>query len=155
MREDLFLGYGIEPPDLPTYCDVCKAKFAICHALDCKRGGLITARNDELCDMGTDLAGKAFTPSHVRNNSLIFSGWDVKRRKAMPSGDSSTTDEDRAPPTEVTDQKGDPLIRDLWQNRTNSVHDMRVVNTDAKSHTAKTPDKCLQVAERGKKRMYL
>ena len=32
---------------------------------------------------------------------------------------------------------------------------MRVVNTDSKSHYAKTPEKCLQEAERGKKRMYL
>ena len=32
---------------------------------------------------------------------------------------------------------------------------MRVVNTEAKSHYAKTPEKCLQEAERGKKRMYM
>ena len=32
---------------------------------------------------------------------------------------------------------------------------MRVVNTDAKSHMTKDPEKCLQEAERGKKRMYL
>ena len=32
---------------------------------------------------------------------------------------------------------------------------MRVMNTDAKYHTAKTPDKCLQDAERGNKQMYM
>ena len=32
---------------------------------------------------------------------------------------------------------------------------MRVMNNDAKSHMAKAPEKCLQEAERGKKRMYL
>ena len=32
---------------------------------------------------------------------------------------------------------------------------MRVVNTDAKYLMAKDPEKCLQEAERGKKRMYL
>ena len=32
---------------------------------------------------------------------------------------------------------------------------MRIVNTDAKYHSEKTPEKCLQEAERGKKRMYL
>ena len=32
---------------------------------------------------------------------------------------------------------------------------MRVVNTDAKSHMNKEPEKCLQEAERGKKWMYL
>ena len=32
---------------------------------------------------------------------------------------------------------------------------MRVVNTDAKSHYVKTPEKCLQEADKGKKQMYL
>ena len=32
---------------------------------------------------------------------------------------------------------------------------MRFVNTDAKSHRTKDPERCLQEAERGKKRMYL
>ena len=60
-----------------------------------------------------------------------------------------------APPPEVTEQKGDLLIRELWQNGTDSVHNMHVINTDAKSHMAKSPEKCLHEAERGKKRMYL
>ena len=59
------------------------------------------------------------------------------------------------PPIEATEHKGDLLIRDLWQNGTDSVHDMRVVNTDAKSHSAKTPEKCLQESEQAKKNMYL
>ena len=32
---------------------------------------------------------------------------------------------------------------------------MRVVNTDTMSHSEKTPEKCLQEAERKKKKMYL
>ena len=51
--------------------------------------------------------------------------------------------------------KGDLLIRDLWQNGTDSVNGMRVVNTEAKYHLAKTPEKCLQESERAKKNMYL
>ena len=41
---------------------------------------------------------------------------------------------DKAPPLEAMEQKGDLLIRDLGQNGTDSVHEMRVVNTDTKSH---------------------
>ena len=44
---------------------------------------------------------------------------------------------------------------DLWQNSIDSVYNMLVVNTDSKNHAVKTPEKCLQEAERGKKRMYL
>ena len=37
------------------------------------------------------------------------------------------------------EQKGDLLIRDLWNNGTGSVHDIRVVNTDAKSYWGEVP----------------
>ena len=49
----------------------------------------------------------------------------------------------------------DLLIRDIWQYRMDSVHDMHVVNTYTKTQALKTPEKCLQEAERGKKWMYL
>ena len=118
-------------------------------------GGLVTARHNELRDGVADLAGKAFTPSHVHNDPLIYSGRAVKRTKATPTGASGNKDHTVAPPPEVTEQKGDLLIRDLWQQGTDSVHDMRVVNTDAQLHTTKDPDQCLKEAKRGKKRMYL
>ena len=112
-RDVLFLRYGLEPSDLPTYCDGCNSKFTICHDHDSKRGGLVTAHHNELCEGVADLAGKSFTPSHVRDNPLIFSGRSMKRTRATPAGDSGTTNKDRAPPPEVTEQKGDLLIRDL------------------------------------------
>ena len=154
-RDALFLRYGLEPPDLLTYCDGCNAKLTICHALDCNRGGLVTERHNEIRDKVADLAGKAFATSHVRDDPLIFVSLSKKRTKAKPARASGTTDRDRAPSPEVTKQKGDLLIHDLWQNGTDSVHDMCVVSTDAKSHSAKTPEKCLQEVESGNKRMYL
>ena len=84
-RDALFLWYGLDPPDLPTYCDGCQAKFSISHALDSKKGGLVTARHNELRDGVVDLAGKAFTPSHVRDDPLMYSGRAVKRTKAAPA----------------------------------------------------------------------
>ena len=59
------------------------------------------------------------------------------------------------PTPEVTEYKGDLLIHNLCQNGTDSVHVMGVVKTDAKSHSANPPDKCLQEVERAKKRMYV
>ena len=46
------------------------------------------ARHNELRDRVADLAGKAFTPSHVRYDPLIYSGCAVKRTKTTPSGAS-------------------------------------------------------------------
>ena len=40
------------------------------------------ANHNDLRDMVTDLACKAFTPTHVRDDLLIFSGCAVKRKKA-------------------------------------------------------------------------
>ena len=90
-RDTLFLRYGLDPPDLPTHCGGCNAKFTVCHALNCKRGRLFMARHNELCDKVADLAGKAFTPSHVRDDPLILAGRTVKRTKAKPDGASDTT----------------------------------------------------------------
>ena len=58
-------------------------------------------------------------------------------------------------PPEATEQKGDLLLQDLWHNGTDIVHNMRVVNTDAKSYSEKSPKRCLEEAERIKKKMYL
>ena len=111
--------------------------------------------HNELRDGVADLASKSITPSHMRDNLLIYSGRAVKRTKATPVGDSGNNDQAGAPPPEFTWQKGDLLIRDLWQNGTGSVHNMRVVNNGARSQRTKDPERSLQEAERGKKWMYL
>ena len=90
-RNALFLRYGLEHLDLLTHCDGCQSKLSISHALDCKKGGLVTAHHNELRDGVADLAGKAFTPSHVRDDPLIYSGRAVKRTKAAPAGAGKPT----------------------------------------------------------------
>ena len=154
-RDALFLRYGLEPPVIPHYCDGCNNTFSICHALDCKWVVLVMARHNEIRDKVADLAGKSFFPSQVRNIPLIFAGCAVKRPKENSASTKGTTVLDNMPPLEATEQKGDLLIRDLWHIGTESVHDMRIVNTDAKSHLAKTSGTCLREAEQAKKNMYL
>ena len=80
----------------------------------------------------------------------------MSRTKPTPAGSTKPkpTRETPAAPEDI-DQKGDLLIRDLWKYGTDSVHDMRVVNTDALSYLKKAPEKCLHEAEKGKKKMYL
>ena len=70
-RYSLFLRYGINPHDLPYHCDGCGAAFDICHTLNCKKGGLITACHNNLRDGVTNLAIKDFTPTHVRDEPKI------------------------------------------------------------------------------------
>ena len=132
-RDAAFLCYGLEPPDLPKHCDGCNARFSICLALDCKRGGLVTACHNELCGGVVDLASRAFAPFHIRNDPLIYQGCAVRRTKSQPAGPCDSNTPGETPP-EAMEQKGDLLIWDLWANGTDSVNDMRIVNTDAKSY---------------------
>ena len=98
-------------------------------------------RHTELCDRVADLAGKAFVPTHMHDNPFISAGCAAQRQKVKTSG---TTPSPSKKKPEATEYKGDLLIHDLWKNETDSVHDMRIVDIDAKSYLAKTPDKCLQ-----------
>ena len=56
---------------------------------------------NELHDGVADLAGKAFTPSHVRNDPLIFTCCTVKRPKAKPDMSKATTVPAATPPLEA------------------------------------------------------
>ena len=57
-----------------------------------------------------------------------------------------------APPPEKGWEKGGILIRDLWTQGTDSIHDMHVVNTDAVSYQSQNPEKCLETSEQDKKK---
>ena len=89
------------------------------------------------------------------NYPLIYSGSAVRRTKATLAGSNKTKPSEHPVAPEVTEQKGDLLIWDLWQQGTYSVHKMRVVNTDTLTYQLKAPEKCLYEAEKGKKNMYL
>ena len=79
----------------------------------------------------------------------------MKRKKSNQSRYKATKTTASTPPLEATEQNRDILICDLWNNGTDSVHDMRVMNRYAKSHLAKTPKKNLQEAEQENEKMYL
>ena len=80
---------------------------------------------------------KSFTPTHMCGDLLIFAGCAVKRPKAKPA---KYKYKQSTPQLEATEQKGNLLICDLWQNGTDSVYDMHVVNTDTKSYLERTPE---------------
>jgi hypothetical protein len=71
FRDALLLWYARCPPDLPIQCDGCQQKFNVCHALECKRGGLVISRHNEIRNELSDLASKAFFPSAVRDDPII------------------------------------------------------------------------------------
>ena len=54
---------------MPSSCDGCGAQFSLGHALDCKKGGLITQRHNEVRDALGDIA--ALTYKEVVREPLV------------------------------------------------------------------------------------
>ena len=99
----------------------------------------VLVRNERTRQTVADLSGKAFIPSHVQDNPLIYSGRAMRRTKPTLAGSDKTKPSEQPAAPEVTEQKGYLIIQDLWQQGTDSAHDMRVVNTDALTYQSKAP----------------
>jgi hypothetical protein len=152
-RDALFLRYGRSPGDFPSHCDGCGQKFSVQHALECKKGGNVISRHNEIRDELVDLATKAFPPSSIRNEPLIHpscSG-DTKKPKVVPTNPSVIPQTHR----NREEIRGDLCIRNLWSRGTDCIIDVRVTDTDAKSNLSKDPAKVLETHEKEKKKKYL
>ena len=145
LRNTLFLRYCVYPPYTPPHCDGCNAAFSICHVLDCNKGGLITTGHIKLPDEVSDLAGKAFTHYCVRYYHLIHPCFYVQEGKEKPKGSLPKNPCDEK---DMSKQKLDLLIHEIWKRGTDSIHEMHVVNTDYLYHQKKLQEKFLLTAEK-------
>ena len=71
---------------MPDYCDGCGSALSIYHSLDCKKGSLVMARHNELCDGVADITDKVFTPMHMHENPKMFTGCAMHGGKAKAKG---------------------------------------------------------------------
>ena len=76
-RYALFLGYGLDLPDLPKFCEGWNSTFFIWYALDYKKDSLVTEHHNELCNGVANLDRKSFTLTDMRDEPLIFTGRKV------------------------------------------------------------------------------
>ena len=83
---------------------------------------------------------------YVCDNPRIYTGCDVRVEKDKLNG---------YPLNYKGGMKENLLIRDLWTQGTDSIHDMRAVNTDATSYQSKISEKFLETTEKEKKNNYL
>jgi hypothetical protein len=105
------------------------------------------------------MAGKALTPSAVRNEPLIRPCCNVERVNPCPAtkANAKPTQSQRkanAKPASE-DDRGDILLRGFWAHGTDCIVDVRVTDTDAKSYRHRDPKKVIATQEREKKRKYL
>ena len=129
FRDALSLRYNRSLMLMPPTCDGCGAAFTLSHALDCRKGGLVVRRHNEIRDALGDLACLAYK--------------DVIREPVVRDGDAD----------------GPGLINDLgvgevWQPQGEALLDVRVVNIDAQSYVSRSVADVLVNAEEEKKRKY-
>ena len=115
---------------LPSVCDGCGAPFSVEHALDCRFGGLVSRRHNEVRDAFGDLASLVWSP--VVKEPVVHDG-------------SAGTD------TLIADL----CVRGVWEPQAEALFDIRVVDTDARSYCARSPRDVLGTAENEKKCKYL
>jgi hypothetical protein len=141
-RDSLHMRYGREPAGLQPQCDGCGAKFDTRHAFSCRKGGLIIIRHNEIRDELCDMACRDFQPSAIRDEPKIHQG-------------RGTEQGEKDKPMDDNENKGDVLIRGLWEKGTDCIIDVRVTDTDAPSYIKTSPAKALETAERAKKKKHL
>ena len=170
---------GFEPTNLPQFCDGCGAQFSTEHGLNCKHGGLVNERHDATADEWIYLAGMAFQPSACSHKPMVNEGnprgrgnggagapavAPVFRRGRGARGNNpyvaanttanTGTAEVAAAPVVETDLEGDKGIRGFWKHGRECIFDIRITNTESRSHRNKDPVKCLAAQEKEKKGKY-
>ena len=115
---------------MPKLCDGCGAEFSMEHALDCRFGGLVSRRHNEIRDAIGDLT------------SLV---WGNVVREPVVCDKSTSSDG-----TLVADL----CVRGVWVPQSEELFDIHVVDTDAQSYRNRTPLAVLCSAECDKKRKY-
>ena len=96
-----------------NFCDRCGASFSLCHALDCRKGGLVTQHHNEIRDALGDI--------------LVTGYNEMLRQLTMRESDDLTNT-----PALVADLR----VRVVWQPQTAALHDVCVVDTDTQSYTS-------------------
>ena len=72
FQDSLHLWFGLIPLHLPKLCSGCPRQiFDVGHGLQCKKGGLICARHEDLCQEWAALSSLALSPSSVSDEPII------------------------------------------------------------------------------------
>ena len=123
--------YLQDPPCLPPRCDGCGTTSTLQHALDCRKGGLIIQRHNEIRDCLGDIASQLWT--HVIKEQVV-------READVNNGDGGL--------------RLDLGIQGVWQPQVEALFDIRVFDPNAPSHRTRSPEAILETGANEKKRVY-
>ena len=116
---------------MPSSCDGCGAQFSLGHALDCKKGRLITQRHNEVRDALWDIA--ALTNKEVVREPVVREADETSEMPALIA---------------------DLGVRGFWQPQSEALFDIRVIDTDAQSYACQSVSAILSAAEREEKEVF-
>lgn len=126
------------------------------HALDCKTGGLVNLRHNEIRDELAQLASLAIPRSSISIEPHLFTAPLATLAPGQPIDQSTTTTTPPPPPHTSTppDTRGDLAIRNLFERGTTAIIDVRVTDLDSASHRTRDPAAVLLSQEKEKKKKY-
>ena len=131
FRDALALRYGRTPTNLSTHCDADGEEFTVCHALNCKKGGLVTLRHNELRDLNIEMVKSAGFTYTVKEPSVKDS--DVKGEGGL---------------------RVDWGVRGFWEHQREALFDCRIFNADAISYVNTPINTLLEKHRNEKKQQY-
>jgi hypothetical protein len=131
FRDYFAIRYGTQPVNVQSRCDGCSDRpaFDLDHALNCKKGGMVTWRHNEVRDVFGDFAQQAW------NNA------------------------EKEPIIEETREgrialRADLLVYGVWARQLAALFDIRVTHTDSASYLTKTPSQVMRAQAIEKVQLY-
>lgn len=134
FRDAIALRYNSNISDLPSKC-TCGEKYDINHALNCKRGGFVIMRHNNIRDFEANLLQKICN--------------DVEREPSLQPLEGEAIHG-----LEGDEARPDIRARSVWRNAQNAYFDVRVTNANSSSQHSTSLEKVLVKHENEKKRQY-
>ena len=134
-------------------CDGCNSAMTVEHALSCKKGGLVHARHDLLRNEFHNLCCEATMPSLCVREPNIYLRTRQPRQRASRGSSTPTALPPQTPTT--TEERGDVGCIGFWRSGRETIFDIRITDTDAKSYLPTEVSKVLERQEKEKKGKYL
>ena len=131
FRDAISLRYGKQPTNLPSICDADGESFTVCHALNCKKGGLVTFRHNELRDLNIELVKSAGFTQTVKEPIV---------KETDKNGEGGL--------------RADWSVRGFWEHQREALFDCRIFNADAISYVNIPITTLLENQRNEKKKQY-
>ena len=137
FQDALCLRYNKQLKNLPALCP-CNQKFTVTHALNCKKGGFINARHNNVRDLEAHMMKRICNDVEIEpplqpvNNPTNF-------------GKSAITKKDA---------RHDIRTRGFWRPGQNAFFDVRITNAECNSQASASVKSVLRKHETEKKRQY-